>query len=73
MKIQENQLIERFEQYLELNKIDDIKKELPLLLKSYSKTKKRMDRILNQSDNQQLKVLKLTEILENTNTKVKEL
>ena len=63
-------LINQFEEYIKNNDIDTIKDQLPKLLKTFTKTATRMDKILKQSDSQQLEVLKLTEKLEDTNSKV---
>ena len=54
----------RFEEYLTNNDLESIKNELPKLLKSFLKIDSRMDRILNQSDNQQHEMLRLKENIE---------
>ena len=71
MKTKEEQLVDIFNNFLSTNDIENLTKNLPKLLKSYAKNAKRLDRILSQSDNQQLQVLKLKETLEDTNKKVK--
>lgn len=73
IKTKEEQLTDIFEEFILNNDTPSILQELPKLLKSYSKNAKRMDRILKQSDNQQLQVLKLTENLESRNKKVNNL
>jgi len=69
-KTKEESLVEDFELYLKNNDTEAILSNLPKLLKGYIKNSKRMNKILKQGDAQQLKVLKLTEILEDTNHKV---
>jgi len=73
VKTKEEQLVDIFNNFLSTNDIENLTKNLPKLLKSYAKNAKRLDRILSQSDNQQLQVLKLKETLEDTNKKVKTL
>ncbi|MCK5294653.1 MAG: chemotaxis protein CheX [Arcobacteraceae bacterium] len=58
---------------LEKNDLELYSQELPPFIKKYEKLSKRMDRILRQGDRQQLEVIKLTEELEDKNTKIKNL
>ncbi|MCK5111517.1 MAG: hypothetical protein KAQ94_08345 [Arcobacteraceae bacterium] len=73
MITKEQILVNNFENLLKKNDSDSIKEQLPKLLKSYLKNANRMDKILKQSDAQQLNVLKLTETLGETNQKVNDL
>lgn len=72
-KDKNQEFIDKFQEYIDTNNTDAIMQDLPKLLKSYSKISTRMDRILKQSDTQQLEVLKLTENLEEKNTKINNL
>ena len=56
--------VRQFEEYLANNDIEKITQELPKLLKLVLKLDTRMDRILKQSDNQQIEMLKLKESIE---------
>ena len=70
----EDLLIEKFNNYLSSDINNTIiVEELPLLLKSYSKTLKRVNRVIKQSDQQQLETIKLGETLEAVGNKVKNL
>jgi len=61
--------VEEFSRYLEDDDLDSIKNNLPKFLKYFKKISARTDKILKQSDSQQLEVLKLTEKLHSTNEK----
>ncbi|MBD3841147.1 MAG: hypothetical protein IE909_04565, partial [Campylobacterales bacterium] len=58
---------------IETNNFDFIKDKVPKLVKSYQKLLKRTDKILKQSDMQQLEVLKLTERIEASKKKINNL
>ncbi len=73
MDSREQLLVNHFEELLQSDDSDSIKEQLPKLLKSYIKNANRMDKILKQSDTQQLNVLKLTETLAETNKQVNNL
>ncbi|MEA3384620.1 MAG: ATP-binding protein [Campylobacterota bacterium] len=74
MRKDKNQILaDQFNEYLENDDIESIKEKLPKLISSFLKISSRTDRILKQSDSQQHEVLKLTEKLEDTNTKVNNL
>ena len=73
MKNKNQTIVSSFELYLEQNDINSIKNELPKLLKSFLKIDSRMNRILKQSDNQQLEMLKLKDSIEESNDRVKTL
>ena len=66
-------LVKKFEQYLEDGDMEVVKAELPKFLSNFTKVSKRMDRIISQSDNQQLQVVKLTDSLKETNDKIQDL
>ena len=72
-KNRELQLVKKFEDYIDNNDKDSIVIELPKLLKSFLKLSSRMDRILKQSDRQQMEVLKLSQKLEVTNSHIENL
>jgi two-component system chemotaxis sensor kinase CheA len=62
--------VRQFEEYLANNDIEKITQELPKLLKLVLKLDTRMDRILKQSDNQQIEMLKLKENIEEKNNRI---
>jgi two-component system chemotaxis sensor kinase CheA len=62
--------INEIQNYLDNNDLEGLKNNLPKLLTTYSKITNRMERIVKQSDKQQLEVLKLTETLEEKNDKI---
>jgi len=66
-----SKLIQEIENSIKSNDCDTLKEKIPLLISLFNKTEKRFQKVLAQSDKQQLKVLKLTEELEKTNQKVK--
>lgn len=63
-------LIDQMNQYLKDNDSESIIKELPKVLKIFEKLSKRINRILKQSDSQQLEVLKLKEHIEDKNERI---
>ncbi|MEA2049584.1 MAG: ATP-binding protein [Campylobacterota bacterium] len=63
-------LLKEFKTYLENNDNESIVLNLPKLLKTFTKLSTRTDRILRQSDSQQLEVLKLKENIEEKNDRI---
>ena len=63
-------LIEKFNGYLSNNSKDTIIDELPKLLKAFKKLSTRTNKILKQSDSQQLEVLKLKEHIEDKSKRI---
>jgi len=70
LQTKNEKIVSLFEEYLDKNDMDSIVKELPKLLKSFVKIDSRMNKIIKQSDNQQLEMLRLKEIEEQTNEKI---
>ena len=62
--------IEQFYKYLEDKDYESISLKLPKLLKSFLKLNNRFTRILKQSDNQQLEMLKLKEKIEDSHKQI---
>ena len=63
-------LISSIQRDFENEDLESIKEKLPTVLKAFSKIDSRMDRILNQSDTQQLEMLKLKEKIEQSNNRI---
>ncbi|MEA3315262.1 MAG: hypothetical protein U9Q30_05345 [Campylobacterota bacterium] len=63
-------LIDKMNQYLINSDSDSIINELPKVLKAFSKLTTRTDRILKQSDSQQLEVVKLKDHIEEKNERI---